>query len=104
VNLNITGFQSRPLVKLGNSFKQLLSLENIELYHINLGELPNTIVNLKKLKSLRIRQTKLKSLSISLINELESIELLDLRFNQGLQLSESGIKKLEEKVGFFYLK
>ncbi len=93
--LRITGILSRPVVKLKNSFKKLTNLETLELEHVNIEKLPDTIINLQKLWFLTLQNTLIQNLSVETIESLKSLSLksLNLYGNKKLEISQEIIKK-----------
>ncbi|HEC37100.1 MAG TPA: leucine-rich repeat domain-containing protein [bacterium] len=98
--LRIVGTNSRPVVKLENSFKKLHNLETLELHNVRLNELPETIVSLKNLFYIDLTCTSIKSVSVPILLTLRRTGLRSLKLvgNTDLIISEGEIKALKKRI------
>ena len=67
----IKGINCKPIVRLENSLKNLKELEFLDLHNVRLDELPDTVVNLKKLIYIDLAYTSIKRLSLPIIETLK---------------------------------
>ena len=95
------GTNSRPVVKLENSFKKLHNLETLELYNVRFDEFPETIVRLKNLSYIDLTCTSIKSVPLSIIRSLRTtgtLRRLKLLGNKDLIISEKDFKALKKNT------
>ncbi len=101
--LYIRGFEhfNKPTLSFENSFSKLTKLEELYLHFVNLERLPNSIINLKKLEWLSLSKTALKTIPVSLICTLKSLRVLELQYNDDLEIQTTEIEKLKKKIKEF---
>jgi hypothetical protein len=103
IYLRIRGSEpyNRPTMSFEDSFKKLTDLEELYLYFVKLKKIPNSIINLKKLNHLSLSKTTLKTLPVSLMCDLRSLRIFELKFNSDLEIQKVEIEELEKNIKQF---
>jgi hypothetical protein len=99
--LEIRGFNCHPTLQLEDSLLNIKGLKYLSLSNIRLDYLPNSIGTQEELCILELQGLPMKKIPVSIILNLASLEVLDLRFNLNLNLSEIDKNRLKNKLKKF---